>query len=306
MYITDCEFIYDGIPSSFFGLRFAWVDGSVDRDLTSGKSYTSSKNHANSQFRVVGSVYNSPLAFSVEMLADRVLNAEEIRKIYRTFFERNKYKKLQVLSGLMQDVYFNCLFRDVERIEGGIGASYGVVGFAAKLECDAPWGWSETKIITPTLSNVTTTSLVTGTAKEFTIINNTDVDEYTYPVVRLTVPSTSNCNNGTRLPLPGHCSSCSVRSACRGGTNKKKVMIINKSDNVDGTVDTARGICILANNNSMDVVMNPNTGLITVGGSSIISRTNKKFIRLVPGVNNFYTENVTSLEFEYREARVLI
>lgn len=298
MYFQDCYFNYGLFSSQEFGLKFAWMDKTPDTSLTSNKSYTHVKNKISNKFDISSSNYEEPLSFDVEIMADRVLEDNEVREIYRALFNRNKYEELTFPS-YDDDIVFNCVFTNVERIEGGIDNSYGVVGFSAVVICDAPWGWSSD--IVHSYSPVYTDDGV-----YVTVLNQSDTSDYVYPVITFTIPAASECQNCTRQWTDSSCLACRQKSVCgmKGSNNEsltpRKAMIINTSDN------GVRGICIFAQDNEISVEMNPKTGSIKSGDNVLISDSNKAFIRLVPEFNELYLENVKNLKIKYREAKILV
>ena len=298
MYFQDCYFNYGLFSSRDYGLRFAWMDKSPDTALTSNLSYTYVKNKLSNRFHIAGTKYEEPLTFDVEIISDRVLRDHEVREVYRAMFNRNDYEELTFPS-YDDDIIFNCIFTNVERIEGGIDGAYGVVGFSAVVTCDAPWGWSSD--ITHTYSPVYTDS-----GAYITVLNQSDTSDYVYPIVTFTIPAASECTRCTKQLTNASCLACSQRDTCgKNGANNEsltpyKAMIINTSDK------GVRGICILAQDKEISVEMNPITGSIKADDKVLVSSSNKAFLRLIPDFNELYLENVKDLKIKYREAKVLV
>lgn len=368
---SNTYFTYDGHQSYLYGLRFAWIENSPETDMVSEKKYSQIKNNSQNYFRVAKTTHEDALEFDAEMASDRVLLDAEVRRIYSKFFDKNQYKTLCLpVNG--EDIYFNCIMTNVEKVEGGHRDKYGVVGFKLKILCDAPWGWTNEKIITPKADDSQFTedangdyALVDGkyttdvpasysgsmykydmTAPgKFTIRNRTDSQDYIYPFMEITVPQGGDVEEGTRIPNQYSCLACPLITRCRGtaegfpaymtdaeaaqyalfaGTTSsantassqlpKKAMIINKSD------DKLRGTCVFCKTSAEQTIkMEPRTGTITGhdGDSGTnttkVNMTNKVFVRLVPGDNEFYVENVPvdengkyKLTLKYKEARILV
>ena len=338
MYFNSNEyFTYDGHQSYLYGLRFAWIEESPETEMVSEKTYNHIKNAANNNFVVAKSEYEEPLEFKAEIISDRVLTNQEVRRIYNQFFDKNQFKELKLKTEYGENIYFNCIMTDIKKEEGGLGDRYGVIGFTVTIICDAPWGWTDEKKITFTASDMTEKDVNSVKYKEITINNLSDSQDYIYPEVEIVVYSKdAGRDTVTRIGSPYSCYGCAFYSKCRDSgdlpdsldkdiadntayvdntTLPKKAMIINTDD------DENRGTCIIEKSNSQKIIMNPRTGSITGYDGNIdngeyrntdekqtsrVSYTNKKFIRLLPGQNTFWLENVFSITFRFREARVLV
>lgn len=302
MYISDKQFTYDGFPSNVFGLRFVWFEVSADTLMASAKVYNYIKNRANNNFNITKSDYDEPLEFDAEIMSDRVLKEHEVREIYRNFFDKNQFKELKIETNNGDNVHLNCIIISPERIEGGLDGEYGVVGFKVKVICDAPWGWTDEITITPDLiyENMDGNSAIKYA--KFDIYSYSDSQDYIYPEITFTVLPADSCSAATRLGNSNNCRACNYKEACYSSSDcaLKKAMIINYTDS------ESRGTCIIAGDSNMTVSMNPTTGIIKSGDSNLISNTNKKFFRLLPGRNEVYVENISEIKIKYREARVLV
>ena len=291
--------------------------------MSSDKTYSTIKNKANNTFSIAKTRHDSPLEFDVEIISTRVLAPFEVREVYKYLFNNNKYCKLQFDDTDDESMYLNCIFINPKRIEGGVGDGYGVVGFRAKVVCDAPWGWSEDienkyEFKTSTdksrsASYAMTVRYLDDEAKtaEFVIENNTDADEYIYPEVEFETVKESDISESNLL---NHCSlsnciACYYKTNCARGDIPCRASIVNLSDS------SARSTCVFWNEdtdgNGVSMVLNMNglNGTIRgVGADNVnrISNTNKTFVRLVPGENVFRVQNIKSITFKYKEARILV
>ena len=334
---SNTYFTYDGHQSYLYGLRFAWIEDSPETVMVSEKKYSTIKNNSLNYFRISKSTHADPLEFDAEMVSDRVLYDAEVRRIYEKFFDSNEYKTIS-LPVNDEEIFFNCILTNVEKLEGGLGDKFGVVGFKLKIICDAPWGWTQEKICYPRLEKFNDQ---TGEA-HFIIRNWSEAHEYIYPEIEIELPAASENMYNTRIPNRYSCLGCSLLSRCRGESASfpaymtdddiaaysissdttaahipDKVMLINTSD------DQARGTCIFYHSSQPQTIrMSPMTGSITGTTGSDPQRvnkvewTNKVFVRLVPGDNDFYTQNVpyeivdgekvSKLKMKFREARVLV
>lgn len=324
---SNTYFTYDGHQSYLYGLRFAWIEDSPEKNLVSEKKYSQIKNNSQNYFRVAKATHDAALEFDAEIVTDRVLIDAEVRRIYSKFFDKNQYKTLCLpVDG--EDIYFNCIMTDVEKIEGGLVDKFGVVGFKLKILCDAPWGWVDRGTFYPEIDD----------DGKFIIRNRTDGQDYVYPLITVEVPAAEDAGVSKRITNPYSCLACPLATQCRGLSGEypiymtdeeiaeyeidsssnipKKAMIINMSD------DNLSGTCFLCKSgDSQTITMDPKTGVIngTTGDShereSKVAWTNKKFIRLVPGDNVFYTENLKldgddpdkrRISMSFKEARILV
>lgn len=310
MFISEDYFIYDGYPSYPFGLRFVWINQSPDTIMVAEKKYNYVKNKSQNRFSISKSTYEDTLKFDIELVSNRVLTESEVRQIFNLYFNKNQFKELYFPEKKSEKIIYNCIFTNVERIEGGINNSFGVVGFKAKIICDAPWGWTEEKIITPQLKYAELYEGSNIKGATFTLYNGSDVQDYIYPTVLFTISGATNCSLGTRFGDNHSCLGCNNKNECWGAISAipKKAMIINQTDS------KTRGTCIFAEEYDIPVVMNPANGIIKNGydisysatDRNLISLTNKKFVRLLPGENIFYVENIKEIKFVFKEAKILV
>lgn len=334
MYIRSNEyFTYDGHQSYLYGLRFAWIDESPEQNMVSEKNYSKIKNAANNNFSVAKSGYDNPLEFSTQIVSDRVISEPEVRRIYSKFFDKNQYKELVVPSETGENIHFNCIITNVEKQEGGLEDKYGVVGFSATIVCDAPWGWTDEKEETFSIENggIVYKPYSDDSACEATIsINNmSDGQDYIYPEVDVVVSSKFVLRTGTnyisRIGNVYSCYGCAYYDKCIGRGDlpdslteeQKDILTTQDSIPVKGMVINSsdsqlRGTCFICGYSKQLIKMNPNLGSIVgryemeTGLTSKVTSTNKKFIRLCPGQNTFRLENIESITFRFREARILV
>lgn len=335
---SNTYFTYDNYESYLHGLRFAWIEESPETNLVSEKSYARIKNASRNFFRVARTGYDEPLSFAAEIISDRVLSDAEVRRVYSKFFNKNQYCELVVSQTNGENIHFNAIMTDIEKEEGGYGNEYGVVGFRLTIVCDAPWGWTKEKIVVPEYE---LDNYGNGT---FFIRNRSDSQDYLYPEVEIILDNALDTPAMTcsKIGNKHSCYGCVMFPKCIQNRNLPpsvpseiseqtvfvnntpvKGMIINKTDNI------LRGTCFLARNDySQKIIMNPVTGIINgYNGTTVtdpntgkeefeitgeimpkVSQTNKKFIRLVPGDNEFLVENICGgrITMRYREAKILV
>lgn len=361
MYIRSNEyFTYDGHQSYLYGLRFAWMEESPEKELVSEKSYSHIRNAANNMFAVSSAKYEDPLEFQAEIVSDRVLTDQEVRRVYSMFFDKNQYKELKIPTESGENIHFNCVITNIEKEEGGYGDRYGVVGFSVTVICDAPWGWTDEKKVTYSVHDGADGKIEYSSDSEYTTreghpsianiyINNlTDSQDYIYPEVELIIPAAADiyAPNGasdkskyiSRIGNKYSCYGCNLYDTCLDGKNLKDIENLTPEEVAEITIrdnnipykgmllnltdDMGRGTCFICTTKAQKIKMNPKLGAINGQNGSInangdfisetdgyipkVIQTNKKFIRLVPGQNQIQLENVDTITFKFREARILV
>lgn len=296
MQISDKFFYYDGHPSYLYGLRFSWLDKTPDVATVSEKEYIKVRNKTQNTFHISKSDHPDPLVFDAEIISDRVLSEHEVRRVYTTFFNKNQYKKLTIPTDSGENIHLNSIITNVERIEGGVGNSFGVVGFSVTVECDAPWGWTD-------LIEVVYENPSPSFGKYFSIYNYSDSNDYIYPEVTLTVCKAEDCGKCSVLGSESGCIACANKRSCLSSSAlaPEKALAINQTDAM------YKGLCVFADDNEKTITLSPKSGVIKDSHNiNNIENTNKYFIRLLPGENIFYIENIKKITFKFKEARILV
>ena len=305
-----------------YGLIFAWIDQSPDTQITSEKTYSYAKNNSQHNVYVAKTNYEHPLEFDAEIISQRVLTEREVREVYRKFFNKNKFCKLQFINNSVSKEYLNCILTNPERIEGGTGSSFGVVGFKVRIACDAPWGWSDNIEIKYTFKEQSNKNYNNDAIcvcysndenkeAEFSLFNGSDCHEYIYPevVINTLDEQSAEHNNSINIFDYHYCAACYHKNACKIGNMPHRAVIINTSDSEN------RNTCIFWSNEtsgtgeSMSIKMDARAGLIRENGASNINRisnSSKNFVRLVPGENKFKIKNISEITFKFKEAKVLV
>lgn len=276
MDLAGCHFTYADVSSREYNLWFAHCDTSDYASINgTTKPVTVFSSRGNRQYLVADSYKDSAVSIDVEFLTDddRALSPREMRDIERWLFNRKKYYKLyvdiaddcneesyQIIDGIESRYYFNCRFTNPSKIYG----NGGIVGYKARMECDSYMMWQDA--ITKTFSINGTAAL---SSKIIDLDVGTDVDEYIYPKVTITMASA-------------------------GGN----ITIINNTD------DTSRQTTFKSLTGSITFTMNGNLNYIS--GSNYLKFYNRNFIRLIPGVNRIAIVGaVSSITFEWENRRYI-
>lgn len=180
------HFEYADQSSRKYDLIIAMVDTEEFRSIAAEMSSHLIYNKKNTRHYIVGNDYSSPTSFDVNIITDegQVLSNQRRREIERWLFNRANYRKLyldladdeydetgELIDGELKRLYLNCRFLNPERLY----YNGGIVGYKATLEADSPMWWQDA--ITKEFD------VDTNTAVSYTISVDTDLDDYTYPVI---------------------------------------------------------------------------------------------------------------------------
>lgn len=165
-------FIFDGIPSEFYDLYIGEFGGTGDStsDGSNDVELLTEKLFRRPSPLFFGAEQDPVLDFSLSAYFQRELSAQEYSGVSKWLFGQQKYKVLRICQEDMQQVYFNAFLTapSIRRIGNMIQ------GFEAKVICDAPWGWRDSK----TYPYVFSDDSVYATTKLF---NESTNSFYTYP-----------------------------------------------------------------------------------------------------------------------------
>lgn len=178
MFFSGNSFIYNNKSSDLYGLYFANVNLTPTNYFGGDIEFSNlSLKRSGKQYRL-DTKYNKPLTFDVEILSEYLITQNILHEINAWLFNQLDYKKLYVNDEdyTYHNIYFNCYFTNVERIEGCIGdQGHGIYGFKCTMICDAPWAWEDEQTIT-----------YTAPFSSYLIFNNnSDCNDYMYPKVQL-------------------------------------------------------------------------------------------------------------------------
>lgn len=260
--IYGCHFQYGDFDSSEYDLVIANMDTSRLSILQGERSVNTLFSKKNNTYYVTNVAYgDEPVSFEAEMFTydGKPIGESFLPEIERKLFSNSRFVKLHALDAYGFDpVYINCIFTNPERIE----YTQGVVGYKFTILTDSIMAWEEPTTETFTFANNTGT-------KTFSITLDTDLDDYTYPVVEFQIGS-------------------------YGGD----VTIINNSD----SNTRLTGFTLLTP--SLPFTMDSRINYLPV--SFYEKFNNRNFIRLVNGENNFVvTGNVTSISVTYQNRKFL-
>lgn len=262
------NFIFDGQYSENYGLQIMSINGSgltSEASAGSGIEVFSDWVYRNPTAYHQGIAQNQPLEFDIEFASKDEISGIMRSKISKWLFGRMEYCKLQIVQRDLQDIYFNCHLIDPQLTYIGNYCH----GISCKVTCDAPWAWQNEKKYTIRPSEGEMTEAVSYLCRHYNDSDNTD---YTYPTI---IFKMSDSIKGKGL--------CSI---------------VNKSDNERE---------FLFSNLKAGEIITVDCDNQTIESSEHVLRSenfNKKFFRLVPGVNTLQlTGEFDYLTMRYRNAR---
>ena len=214
---------------------------------------------------------DGPVSFQTEIVSEDPLPKEVQRAVEKWLFFKRGYAPLffdvdddckgetwDMIEGRVKRYYLNCRFINPSKME----YEGGVVGYRVTVECDSPCAWQE-----PMVKEFSFSHGPSGSTN-ITIDVDTDMNEYIYPVVNVTVGAT-------------------------GGD----ISIINTTDSTE-RVTSFKGIPPIA-----QFKMDGDTNYLTTHYDKF---QNRNFIRLLDGQNILRVAgDITKLSFEWRNRRYL-
>lgn len=227
--------IYDGVSSERFGLHLYNNNGGLDTANGSSFSILRSALRGGMEYVYLGKEDVSPITFSLRLVSKEPLDAAMQGAIHRWLIGKNGYKELRFVQPDMTTWRIGCIFYEIEYIQNG----NETVGIVVTGEGDSCYFRGEDIVITKT-----------GNTNRFTFMNPSDVNDYIYPQIQVTCPSSST-----------------------------DVSIVNITDNHRNFSITQL---------SGDEVLDIDNGRKIITSSTTIKRLgnfNKKWFRLLPGKN---------------------
>jgi len=273
MFLDGKSFVYNGKSSEPYELFFANVDTKSNMNLGGDIELTTIKAKRSGKNYIQDTDYNKPLEFDAEIVTKTLITDDKLHEINAWLLNQLEYKKLYVNDPdyKYKNVYFNCIFTSVERIEGCMGdQGYGTYGFKVTIKCNAPWAWEDEKTIT--YSTIPTNS--------YLVFNNTsDCNDYMYPTLQFTTGSTA-----VNIAIP-----------------------TDKTVTIQQVTDNNRLTSVTNLSASETITMSVCPSVITSNlGLDHYSKFNKKWIRFLVGENRFtVTGDVSELKIIYTNARVV-
>lgn len=260
------DFIYDGIPSQKFALKIiTFEDGGLFNGIGSSEvNIIEQRVLRKSKPYYLGRTQETKLEFPLTFGTYQPISGMERDLISAWLFGRSEYKKLYILQDDLNGAYFNCFMNNPEPLYIG-GVNYA---FQCNVVCDSPWAYGSPH----SASGSAIGWNPAGYDTYFTIYNGSSEDEYLYPTIDFTIGET-NSSLGGMLYLTNF-------SDVSGTVNIPRVFLFqnlekDNSIHVDNDLQIISGSTVVGDSGGSPIL----TGLL--------SKFNKNWLRLLPGVNEF-------------------
>lgn len=158
------DFIYDGKSSISENVKMLYVENSVFEFVKSipDKKISMFKTKQSSKWNIIGVDHSEPLSFEMQIMIysndidlyannNPVIKRNQLSRISHWLFDKTEFKKLQILTDEMKDLYFMAIIQNVDYFEAG----GDVCGFKVTVVCDTIGAYEE-KTITKNCSGSTT------------------------------------------------------------------------------------------------------------------------------------------------------
>lgn len=185
MQFSGKHFIYDGINSRRYGLKFLHIDTEPFKKVSGTPTYQKNFYKSTKSNSITGMEWDdSPINTEVELISEKPISKKELRAIEKWLFNRSQYCKLyidkredediEVINGVEKQCYVECVFYDAKVIEY-IG---GIYGFSATMELSCSYAIQDsiTKEIKSNSNNSYTESKINV---------DTDDNDYVYPIITI-------------------------------------------------------------------------------------------------------------------------
>lgn len=268
------DFIFDGIPSEEYGLIITSQDGESSTNASGHVELITEEIYRRHTPYFYGVRTSNVLKIPVSIrTTETEITAEDAAFIQRWLFGQLNYKELRIVQPDMDGMYYKCFFVDPAIIRvGNI-----IRGFEADILCDSPFAYQEEETVT----------IQTPSTSTLTLVNKSDDNYYTYPIVTIEVESDpQDTYNYAKITN----TSDNNRVFQLGSTTSQ----LNSSEYV------------VINNDLQSIVSYTNSTMGTLTSENRISYLqNGYFFRLVPGINNlvFDCQSIDSLTISYTPLR---
>ncbi len=168
------SFTYDGIPSEKYNLYLFYISAS-DIAQTNEK-YSPRLMTLPQSYNKVLSGYepSDPLSFEIYVTSEEPIDAHKRRQINKWLMGRNEFKEFRVHQPDLLSVSYRCIFTEQETVYIGNNHYLRLVAY-----CDSQYQYG-----TPQIINKNVNGLI-----EFDYYNKSDVYDYIYPTVEITMGS---------------------------------------------------------------------------------------------------------------------
>lgn len=182
MSILNKSITYNGVNYDNYGLRFLLIDTTENKEVGGVLEYTNFKTNSDIKNYIQDIKYTEGFNYPVELVSERLISDIVFREIINNFANQPDYCKLEFNNDLQYaNMYFNCYFTNVEKIEYCGKDGFGIYGFKANMVCDSQFMWENPR-----------TYIYTNFINNIIHKNTSEIRKYTYPKVIITTGGTSS------------------------------------------------------------------------------------------------------------------
>lgn len=170
------SFIYDGIPCDIYGLLIADLDGDGLKESDNFNSQILTVIPPGAYESVfLGYESKEPLPFEITLVSEQKIDAYKRGKISKWLVGRNGFKKMQIVQSDLSSVIYCCIFTNLKTTYvAGYAHAFTLTGIT-----NSPYQFEKNKVVTTTVD----------TSGTLSIYNNSDIEDYIYPDVKITSTS---------------------------------------------------------------------------------------------------------------------
>lgn len=135
------EFVFAGLPSSYFGLYCCDFGSTQHQDNAFGNKAKIIEERINDRVRPLHfgvNYHDEPLTFTMIFGGDEPFDRHDMQAISKWLTGYQQYQWLKINQPDMQDVVFRCLIRELTPISVG----WFPYAFSAEVICDCPYAYS--------------------------------------------------------------------------------------------------------------------------------------------------------------------
>lgn len=260
------SFIYNGMMSDMFGLEIiSFETGGMTSVATSEREVVESYLPRRHRSVFYGVDHTQPLVFNLVAGSCRPLSVQVQSSINRWLLGQKQYAPLRIVQDDMEEYFYNALITNLEY------TSFGNFTFAisATVHCDSPYAWTLPKMHRSLFR-------ATDPIKKMTIYNDTDVLDFIYPDLTISVNT-------------GQSKSLQIRNNTIGDNNETSfnidnINLTNAEISVDGT----------------------NRIITSTDATFRLNDFNKRWVKLAPGNNELqFIGGVTSAVVQFVSPKII-
>lgn len=166
--------LYDGISSERFGLKLYNDNGGLETTSGSSFSILRAPLHGGLEYIYLGRENKDPIPIELHFASEKPLDAIMQGVIHQWLVGKNGYRELRIMQPDMNTYRIGCIFHEIEYLQNG----NMTIGVLVRGECDSCY-----------FRGNDIENNAVGSSGSFLIMNLSDVNDYIYPTIEITMPS---------------------------------------------------------------------------------------------------------------------